>query len=247
MVNVSLKSVLTICSVFLLSSANATSLNLSAEGEALYFKALPYLQRIDEIDNEIFTIRHQLPAGETFPQQKREYYRDKMQALVKHAAPLVSRSAEEGNPAAQYRLAMLLSTFEPLGPSDEKVCGLLRASLSNGFTPAGLQMLAFCFEQVKTPEFRSLVDALPNDETLYGKYYPQPTTLPICESKGRARGPAIVSLDEKGFRANLYMTLATQLSTPPLKQEKLRYLNKAAEYGCASAVQRLKIRSPVSG
>lgn len=247
MVNVSLKSVLAVCSVVLLSSANATPLNLSAEGEALYFKALPYLQRIDEVNNEIFAIRHQLPAGEPFPQQKREHYRDEMQGLVKDAAPLVSRSAEEGNPAAQYRLAMLLSTFEPVGPSDEKVCGLLRASLSNGFTPAGLQMLAFCFEQVKTPEFRSLVDALPNDETLYGKYYPLPATLPVCDRRSRSRDPAMVSLDEKGFRANLYMSLATQLSAGPLEQERLRYLNKAAEYGCASAVQRSKLRSPVPG
>lgn len=247
MVNVSFKSVLIACSVFLLSSANATSLNLSAEGEALYFKALPYLQRIDEVNNEIFTIKHQLPAGEAFPQQKREHYRDEMQALVKDAAPLVMRSAEEGNPAAQYRLAILSSTFDPVGPSDEKVCGLLKASLSNGFTPAGLQMLAFCFEQVKTPEFRSLVDALPNDETLYGKYYPLPATLPMCDSKSRSRDPAIVSLDEKGFRANLYMSLATRLSARALEQEKLRYLNKAAEYGCASAIQRLKFRNPVSG
>ena len=241
----SLKSFFAIVSVFLatLANANENNLKISAESEALYFKALPYLEKIDEVQNDIFNIRNQLSANEKFPDQKKEQYRDEMLTLIKEGMPLLKRSAEEGNPAAQYRLALISSTFESRNQVAEKVCTLLRSSLSNGFTPAGLQMFFYCFDEVKTPEFRSLIDALPNNETLYSRYYPQPTMMPSCDSNSRSNSNTIVSLDEKSFRANLYMSFATQMSTQNLRQEQLSFLNKAAEHGCARAIERLKLKA----
>jgi hypothetical protein len=239
----SLKSFFTICSFFLITLANANNLNISAESDALYFKALPYLEKIDEVDNDIFNIRNQLSTNETFPDQKKKQYRDKMQALLKEGVPLLQRSAEAGNPAAQYRLALILSTFESRDQTVENVCTLLTSSLSNGFTPAGLQMIYYCFEEVKTPEFRALIDALPENETLYSKYYPQPTMMPSCDQDSRSHSNTIVLLDGKSFRANLYMSFSTQLLTGNLRQERLTYLNKAAEHGCARAIERLKLRA----
>ncbi|WP_416756959.1 hypothetical protein ACMGGD_23970 [Pseudomonas sp. BNK-6] len=160
---------------------------------------------------------------------------------------MLKRSAEEGNPAAQYRLALMLSTFESRDQVAEKVCTLLKSSFSNGFTPAGLQMLFYCFDEVKTPGYRSLVDALPNDETLYSRYYPQPTMMPSCDRNSRSDSNPIVLLDEKSFRANLYMSMATQMLTQNLKQEQLRFLNKAAEHGCTRAIERLKLSSAPNG
>ncbi len=241
----SLKSFFAIVSVFLatLANANENNLKISAESEALYFKALPYLEKIDEVQNDIFNIRNQLSANEKFPDQKKEQYRDEMLTLIKEGMPLLERSAEEGNPAAQYRLALISSTFESRNQVAEKVCTLLRSSLSNGFAPAGLQMFFYCFDEVKTPEFRSLIDALPNNETLYSRYYPQPTMMPSCDSNNRSNSNTIVSLDEKSFRANLYMSFATQMSTQNLRQEQLSFLNKAAEHGCARAIERLKLKA----
>ncbi|UPF01933.1 hypothetical protein MXB02_15140 [Pseudomonas mosselii] len=241
MVKASLKSFFTICSVFLITLANANSLSISTESDALYFKALPYLEKIDETNNDIFNIQNQLSANETFPDQKKKQYRDDIQALVKEGVPLLQRSAEAGNPAAQYRLALIMSTFESRDQAVEYVCTLLRSSLSNGFTPAGLQMTYYCFDEVKTPEFRALIDALPENDTLYSKYYPQPTMMPSCDHVSHSRSNTIVLLDEKSFRANLYMSFSTQLSTRNLRHEQLSYLNKAAEHGCARAIERLKL------
>lgn len=58
----SLKSFLAIVSVFLVTfaSANENNLKVSAESEELYFKALPYLEKIDEAQNDMFTFRKQL-------------------------------------------------------------------------------------------------------------------------------------------------------------------------------------------
>lgn len=155
--------------------------------------------------------------------------------------PLLKRSAEAGNPAAQYRLAFMSSNDQL---SEEEICTLLRSSLSNGFTPAGLQMFYNCSDEVKTPEFRSLIEALPKNKTIYNKYYPQPTILPICDSYSVRRSPiTIVSLDEKKFRANIYMKLSVQMSVPKLKQQELSYLNKAAENGCAEAIMWLNAKS----
>jgi hypothetical protein len=224
-----------------LANANENNLKISAESEALYFKALPYLEKIDKIQNDVFNSRNQLSPNEKFPDWKKVQYRDEILTLIKQVIPLLDRSAEEGNPAAQYRLALISSTFESRSKVAEKVCTLLRSSLSKGFTPAGLEMFFYCFDEVKTPEFRSLIDALPNDETLYSRYYPQPTMMPSCDGNSRSNSNAIVSLDEKSFRANLYMRFATQMSTQNLRQERLSFLNKGAEHGCARAIERLKL------
>lgn len=233
-----------IVSVFVVSLASASNFKISEESEALYFKALPYLEKIDALSNSLFKARDQLPDNEIFPAQKKQQYRDEVQAILKEALPLLKRSAEEGNPAAQYRLALISSNFEsPDNVSDEKICTLLRSSLSNGFTPAGLQMFHSCSDEVKTPRFRSLIDALPEDKTIYKKYYPQPTMLPTCDiTVDGGSHIKIVSLDEKGFRANLYMSLLVQMWTPNPKQEQLSYLNKAAENGCDEAVMWLNAK-----
>lgn len=102
-------------------------------------------------------------------------------------------------------------------------------------------MTYYCFDEVKTPEFRALIDALPETETLYSKYYPQPTTMPSCDISSRLRSTTIVLLDERSFRANIYMSLATQMSIRNLRKEQFTYLNKAAEHGCTRAVERLKL------
>ncbi|WMN15126.1 hypothetical protein QL104_17300 [Pseudomonas piscis] len=245
----SLKSFVALASVFLaaFASANESDLKVSAESEMLYFKALPYLEKIDEIQNDMFTFRKQLAVSEKVPDQKKEQYRDEMLRLVNEGVPLLKRSAEEGNPAAQYRLALMLSTFESRDQVAEKVCTLLKSSFSNGFTPAGLQMLFYCFDEVKTPGYRSLIDALPNDETLYSRYYPQPTMMPSCDRNSRSDSKPIVLLDEKSFRANLYMSMATQMLTQNLKQEQVRFMNKAAEHGCTRAIERLKLSSATNG
>lgn len=244
MLKASIKICFAIASVFLVTLANASNLKISGESESLYFKALPYLEKIDELTNNLFNARDQLSNNEKIPAQKKQQYRDNVQALLKDGMPLLKRSAEDGNPAAQYRLALVSSAFESRDQvSEEKICTLLRSSLSNGFTPAGLQMFHYCSDEVKTPEFRSLIDALPKDATIYKKYFPQPTMLPTCDSTSDRRShSAIVSLDEKSFRANLYMSLSVQMSTPNLKQEQTSYLNKAAENGCGVAIMWLKAK-----
>ena len=69
----SLKSFLAVVSVFLATFANANenSLKVSAESEELYFKALPYLEKIDEVQNDMFTFRKQLAVNEKVPNPKK--------------------------------------------------------------------------------------------------------------------------------------------------------------------------------
>ncbi|WP_416756958.1 hypothetical protein ACMGGD_23965 [Pseudomonas sp. BNK-6] len=81
----SLKSFLAVVSVFLatFASANEKNLKVSAESEVFYFKALPYLEKIDEAQNDLFTFRKQLAVNEKVPDQKKEQYREEMLLLVK--------------------------------------------------------------------------------------------------------------------------------------------------------------------
>jgi hypothetical protein len=222
--------------------ANAESPDASPEAETLYFKALPYLDKIDEINNEIFNIRDQLPNEEKFPEKKKEELINELRTLVAEAVPLLKRSAADGNPAAQYRLARLAIGIEPREQAVGQVCSLLKSSLTQGFAPAGMQMISYCFDDVKTAEFRSLIDALPENTTSQSKYYPQPMLMPSCDRDSDSRRKnAIASLNEKAIRAELYMSLSTQISGQNLKQEKIRYLQKAANYGCRRAIERLKL------
>ena len=223
--------------------ANAENVTPSLESEELYFKALPYLEQIDDVQNELINTRNQLPANTPTPEQIKEQFKNKIQPLFETGIPLLQRSAAEGNPAAQYRLAWISSLFDPYEKVADQVCLLLRASLGQGFVPAGLQMINYCFDEAKTPEFRSLIDALPDSDARYSKYYPQPTMMPGCERNHASRSNVIASLDDKGFRANLYMSVSTQMSRQNLKQEQLSYLKKAAEYGCVSAIERLKLKA----
>ena len=213
---------------------------VSNEAQALYFKALPYLDSIDDEDNKLFNLRRHLPEGETFPEQLKTEYKNTLRQLLNEAGPLIRRSADAGNPAAQHRLAALLAAFEPREDVVEHVCSLLKSSLKQGFAPAGLRMLSYCFEEVKTAEFRAMIDALPPEDTQYRQYYPQPVVMQICK---RARGTegenALVRLDAKAVRAELYLSLSTQMANQNLKTEQQRYRQKAADYGCARALQRL--------
>jgi hypothetical protein len=228
-------------SIFLVSLANAQEPKISAESDALYFKALPYLEQIDNIQNDYIGTLHRLAANETLPPLKKEQYRHALQAVMKDSIPLLQRSAEAGNPAAQYRLALILSSFEPRDQVAKKVCTLFMSSLRQGFAPAGLSMLYYCLDEIDTAEFRSLIDALPENENLYARYYPQPAMFTQCDADRHAQRDTLVALDEKTFRANLYMGFAGEMSIKKHKQEELRYLGEAVQYGCARAARSLKI------
>ncbi|WP_338525034.1 hypothetical protein NUH87_05100 [Pseudomonas batumici] len=230
---------------FCTACANAEKLKITPESEALYFKALPYLDGVDKEDNEFFN-KYPPGSAEAKPsEEQKKQYRERLQSLLSKGIPLIKQSAEAGNPAAQYRLAWISSRFVPRDQVADKVCSLLRSSLNQGFTPAGLQMMFYCFDEVKTSEFRSLIDALPENEAFYSKYYPQPWMMPSCDWSGTSYSDSIVPLNDKDFRANLYMSFATQMSTQNLKQEQLHYLNKAAEYGCAHAIERIKLKQTI--
>jgi hypothetical protein len=104
-------------------------------------------------------------------------------------------------------------------------------------------MINYCLDEAKTPGFRSLIDALPDSDTLFSKYYPLPTLMPGCDRSRASENNVIALLDEKAFRANLYMSVSAEMSRQHLKQEQLAYLNKAAEYGCTRAIERLKLEA----
>ncbi|OUM75967.1 hypothetical protein AUC60_00565 [Pseudomonas caspiana] len=226
--------------------AIAVPTDVSPKAEALYFKALPYLDEIDDLNNELFTLRRQLPDKDKFPEEKKDALTKKIRSLVAEATPLLKRSSDEGNPAAQYRLAWLAIVFEPREKVVGQVCYLLKSSLTKGFAPAGLQMISYCFDDVKTVEFRSLIDALPEPTSQYSKYYPQPVLMPRCDTARASSGKdAIGSLNEKAIRADLYMSLSTQMSRQNLRQEEIQYLHKSAEYGCTRALERLKLKADI--
>ncbi|MCI8210830.1 hypothetical protein AUC61_14940 [Pseudomonas sp. S25] len=91
--------------------AIAVPIDVSPGAEALYFKALPYLNEIDDLNNELFNIRRQLSDKDKFPEEKKDALTKKIRLLLAEATPLLKRSSDEGNPAAQYRLAWLAIGF----------------------------------------------------------------------------------------------------------------------------------------
>lgn len=195
-------------SIFLVSLAHANDFKIPAESEALYFQALPALNRIDSLENDFVDSLNRLPPNGALPVQKKEQFRDVLQTEMKDALPLLNRSAEEGNPAAQYRLAWILSDIQPREQVSARVCTLLRSSLSHGFTPAGLTMLNYCLEEIDTPEFRALMDTLPEQADLYAKYFPQPTFAVSCDLDRHAARTFSVPLDEKAAMATLFLGFA---------------------------------------
>lgn len=112
--------------------ANAVPLDVSPGNEALYFKALPYLNQIDDLNNELFNLQHQLSDKEKIPEGKKEALKNKISVLLTEATPLLRRSSDEGNPAAQYRLAWLAIEFDPREQVVDQVCSLLKSSLKKG-------------------------------------------------------------------------------------------------------------------
>lgn len=70
MLKFSIKICFTIASVFSVALASASNLKISEESEVLYFKALPYLEKVDELTNNLYIARDQLPINEKFPPQK---------------------------------------------------------------------------------------------------------------------------------------------------------------------------------
>ncbi|MBV4455156.1 hypothetical protein KVG91_21495 [Pseudomonas sp. SWRI103] len=226
--------------------ANAVQLDVSPGAEALYFKALPLLDEIDDLNNELFKLQHQLPDKEKIPEGTTAALKDKIRSLLAEATPLLRRSSDEENPAAQYRLAWLAIGFAPREQAVGQVCSLLKSSLKKGFAPAGLQMISYCFDDVKTVEFRTLIDALPEPTSPYSKYYPQPVLMPRCDRAHASKEEKVIgSLNEQAIRADLYMSLSTQMSRQNLKQEQMRYLQKSAEYGCTRAIEQLKLKAGI--
>lgn len=220
--------------------ANAEDSQISPESEALYFKALPFLDKIDQNNNDFFT-KYKLskvPINPTAEEQKQR--REILRSYLKEGMPSLVESANQNNPVAQARLAWVSSLFDPYAQANEKVCGLLKSSLRRGFSPAALQMNTYCFEYIKTDEFRSLVDALPLYEKQYEKYFPYPA-FTLCDHNRNAKiaEATIVLRDEKQILANLYMSMAI-LMIQGHPQDRITYLKTAAQYGCNMAIESLK-------
>lgn len=201
-------------------------------GEAEYRQAVPIL---DEIDRRMMELVNGRGPDGRMNEASRLAFVDYTQQHLPSANTQLEAAIAAGNPAAEYRLAQLLSVLDGQARRAE-VCGLLKSSLKRGFTPAALQMRVSCLSDIDTPEYIAQVKALPEIPGPYARYYPQPSIFEYC-SLPRQRPTVILQLDEPAFRANLYFAMRDVLVDAGTqdKNVKFAYQLKALEYGCPRA------------
>lgn len=227
-----------VCSWTTPATANAGTSSIQTDRDALYFKAVLLLDKIDEATARYNEMRRNATPAQHFESERKEIT-TQVQSYLLAVVPLLQKSAEENNPVAQFRLGLLYSNYESRDQAVKQVCALYKASLSQGFAPAALGMTGYCFDDIEQAEFRSLVDALSDEENLYKQYFPQPAILFHCDTH-RVERTAYKPMDAEGFRANLYMKLATEMGSKNLRNDQHAYLVRAAKHGCGRAIERLK-------
>ncbi len=127
------------CSWSTSASANADVSSAQTESDALYFKALPLLDNIDKATGRYIELRRHAIPGQPVEDESTELA-TKVQSYLLTAVPLLQKSAEESNPAAQFRLGQIYSNYERRDQTLKQVCALYKASWSQGFAPAALAM-----------------------------------------------------------------------------------------------------------
>ncbi|MDG9853726.1 MULTISPECIES: hypothetical protein [Pseudomonas] len=168
--------------------------------------------------------------------------------FAREALPALRRSAEEGNAAGQYLLAMTLR-IPSVGPSEkqEAVCDLLMRSAKQNFLPAALVGPSICQEQMAPQDMQGGLKQAIEQAPRHAAYYPmQSPAYRLCVHNQRAAFP-LPELTQAEFEAEAYFELArrTKAVSRRGQEERLRYLRLAMERDCEgakSAVAALEAR-----
>ncbi|MFV3306559.1 hypothetical protein ACNFBT_14885 [Pseudomonas sp. NY15181] len=155
--------------------------------------------------------------------------------FAKEALPALRHSADEGNSAGQYLLAMTLRIPMVEGAaSKDDICDLLMRSATQHFLPAVLVGPAICQEQMAQLDVQDgLVKALAQTSRDAGYYPMQSPGYRFCGRNQRAAFP-LPELTQKEFEAEAYYELArrTKEVDRTSQDKKLAYLRSARDRGC---------------
>ncbi len=155
--------------------------------------------------------------------------------FAREALPALRRSADEGNAAGQYLLAMTLRIPMVEGTvRKEDVCGLLMRSATQHFLPAVLVGPSICQEQMAPLDVQEgLTQALAQTTRDFGYYPMQSPGYRFCARNQRAAFP-LPELTQKEFAAEAYFELArrTKEVDRASQDKKLAYLRNARDHGC---------------
>ncbi|MCU1724410.1 sel1 repeat family protein [Pseudomonas sp. 5P_5.1_Bac1] len=205
---------------------------IDPHADLLYRQALPLLEKADAQSNTLPT--------DTAPNDQ-ELIR-KVQSLdqaLQPAVALLQRAALLHHPVAEYRLALHYITHLPVNQISAEACPLLRSSLSQGFTPAALEVGNWCPELRNSAEYRQALEQVPTRDSLYAGYFPQPAVRLQCLSE-RPQGLALQWGRQRDFQAEVYRLLA---GLDP--NERARYQKKAVEInGCRAVRPQVVNRHP---
>jgi hypothetical protein len=167
--------------------------------------------------------------------------------FAREALPALRRSADEGNPAGQYLLAMTLRVaMSGDSSSQEEVCAQLALSAGQYFLPAVVVAPSLCPQRDQADVENALVKALGNASRDAG-YYPMPSpAYRLCGANQRASFP-FPELSQKEFEVDAYYDLAKRTSGVDRAslERKLTYFRAAGDRGCelaAKAVVALESR-----
>ncbi|MBG6287080.1 hypothetical protein I5I61_06430 [Pseudomonas nitroreducens] len=159
--------------------------------------------------------------------------------FAREALPALRRSAEEGNAAGQYLLAMTLRVaMSGASSSQEEVCAQLARSAGQYFLPAVVVAPSVCPQREQADIEEALVKALENASRDVA-YYPMPSpAYRICGANQRASFP-LPELSQKEFEVDAYYDLAKRTSAVDraAQEKKLTYFRAAADRGCELAAR----------
>jgi hypothetical protein len=133
---------------------------------------------LDEIDRRMMELANGRGPDGRMNEASRLAFVDYTQQHLPSANTLLEAAIAAGNPAAEYRLAQLLSVLDGQARRTE-MCELFKSSLKRGFTPAALQMRVSCLSDIDTPEYIA-GQGLAGNTRAYARYYPQPTLFEYC-------------------------------------------------------------------
>lgn len=168
--------------------------------------------------------------------------------FAREALPALRRSADAGNAAGQYLLAMTLR-IPSVSPSEEQegVCNLLMRSARQNFLPAVMVGPSICQEQMAPQDIQESLKQAIEQGLYHAAYYPmQSPAYRLCARNQHAAFP-LPELTQSEFEAEAYFELArdTKAISRKGQEERLRYLRLAMERGCEgakSAVAALEAR-----
>jgi hypothetical protein len=210
----------------------AQEFHIDARSEALYQKALPYLQ---QAHSKLEAVPFNFPKANVEDKKRGLELSEEAGRDIGSAIPLLEQASELGHPVAQYRLALIYYLFNySIDETRAKVCPLVQQSFAHGFAPSALIVSNACWDFPGEKDFNSNLKVVESNTAVYEKYYPQPAIQFECREKA-PEGFAMPWGDSLDFQAEIYRLQGDR----DRGRRKELYEKAIAINGCYKAKRRI--------